>query len=169
MKIKFAFLLISICSLGTVSKAQEAPKPTEEDMRKIKSAYIALVTERLELSPKQAEKFWPIYNEYVDKRQALKSRLDERRSQIDPKTASEEEKRSLIDLHLKLKEQEVDLERTYSDRMMRVISPEQLIKLRSAEEDFRRMLLERLQNRRKLEQRQRLRNRVDDRNRNKRN
>jgi hypothetical protein len=31
--------------------------------QKIESARIALITERLGLTPEQAEKFWPIYNE----------------------------------------------------------------------------------------------------------
>jgi len=144
-------------SLGTALHAQKG-----NAREKIESARIALITERLDLTPEQAEKFWPLYNEYREKNTALREEYKEARTGIDPKTANDEEKRELLNLGLQLKEERVALEKTYSDRMLNVITAEQIMSLRKAEEDFRRMLLQQLQKRRLQQGR---RNQIRDRSR----
>ncbi|MEP2772022.1 MAG: hypothetical protein ABJH05_07725 [Fulvivirga sp.] len=131
---------------------------------KIESARIALITDRLGLTPEQAEKFWPLYNEFKLKNESLKKEYEAARAEIDPKTATDQEKRELLNLGLNLKEQKVALEKDYSQRMLRVISAQQMMSLRKAEDDFRRMILEQLQKRR-LQQgrRNQIRDRVKDR------
>ena len=131
---------------------------------KIETARIALITERLGLSPEQAQKFWPLYNEFRQKNEGLKKEYESARNEIDPKTASDDDKRRLLNLGLKLKEQKVDLEKDYSQRMLRIITAQQLMSLRKAEDDFRRMILEQLQKRR-LQQgrRNQIRDRIKER------
>ena len=73
-------------------------------------------------------------------------------------TASEKEKKALLDFGLKLKEQSLGLERNYSDRMLNIISTDQIISLRKAEGDFRQMVLQQIQKRKEQRQNQRLRN-----------
>lgn len=130
---------------------------------KIESARIALITERLGLNPEQAEKFWPLYNEFRQKNESLKKEYEAAKAQIDPQTATDDEKRKLLNLGLSLKERKVDLERDYSQKMLRIISAQQMMSLRKAEDDFRRMILEQLQKRR-LQQgrRNQIRDRVKD-------
>lgn len=126
---------------------------------KIESARIALITERLGLTPDQAEKFWPLYNEYRDLTQQLRQEYETAKEKLNPQSATDEEKRNLLNLGLRLKEQKVELEKDYSQRMMRVISAQQIMSLRKAEDDFRRMLLEQIQKRRLQEGR---RNQIRD-------
>jgi len=108
---------------------------------RIKAARAAYITNRLQLTSAESEKFWPIYNEYTQKRQDLK---------IQYRTAKLRgtDEKELVDLHLKIKQQEVDLEKDYSTRLLTVISAEKLSQLRDAEQEFRRLLL------RQIEQRQ---------------
>jgi len=127
---------------------------------KIESARIALITDRLGLTPDQAEKFWPIYNAYRKELTGLRNEYETARRQVDPQTASEKEKRELLNLGLQLKERKVQLERDYSDRLLKVISTAQIMSLRKAEDDFRRMLLEQIQKRRMQDGR---RNQIRDR------
>lgn len=124
-----------------------------EARQKIEAARVAMITNRLQLTPDQAEKFWPIYNEFRQKNQKIKQEYDSTRAGFDPNTASEEEKRGILNMELRLKEERVELERTYSNRILDVISTEQLMELRKAEQDFRRMLLEQLQKRRQQQNR----------------
>ncbi len=114
---------------------------------KIESARIALITERLELSPEQAEKFWPVYREYSMQREELRREFMQARRQVDRRQLSEEESQRLLQLGMQIKEREVMLDRTYNERLVNVISNRQLLELRKAEQDFRRMLMERLQRR----------------------
>ncbi|MEM9325534.1 MAG: hypothetical protein AAGA85_07755 [Bacteroidota bacterium] len=125
---------------------------------KIESRKIALITQKLELTPEQAERFWPIYREWSTKRLEIAKEFRQARQNFDPKAATEEETRRMLDMGLKVREQRLNLERDYSDRMRKVISDRQLLNLRRAEEDFKQMLLQRMQERQERAQQIRERN-----------
>lgn len=120
----------------------------DESLKKVEAARIALITERLELTPEQAEKFWPVYREYVAKRQELRREYIDARRDVKGKEISEEESKKLLEKGLQLKERQVALDKTYSERLNNVITNRQILQLRRAEEDFRQMLIERLERRR---------------------
>jgi hypothetical protein len=153
-------ILVSIlCTLLTSLALAQTP----EGMNRIESARIALITERLELTPEQAEKFWPLYREYMERREDLRKELLSAKSEIrKDEEMTDEESKKLVDKALKLKERKVALDRDYSDKFNRVITARQLIALRNAEDDFRQMLLERLEKRRDM--RDRLERREDRKN-----
>ncbi len=116
-------------------------------MEKIQSARIALISSRLGLTPEQAQKFWPIYNEYLAKRRALQQDLISDRQGVDLNNLSEEQSKQLMNQSLNTKQKMVDLEKDYSQRLEKVITAQQVLELRQAEQDFRRMIIERLQQR----------------------
>ena len=138
--------------------AQEEPEVTPQQMdpktrERVEAARIALITNRLGLTPEQAEKFWPIYREFAVKRNEMRQEFRQAQTGIDPKKPDPAKEQALIDLGLKIKQRELDLEKDYSGRILRVISAQQMINLRKAEMDFRQMVLNQLQNRRALQQR----------------
>lgn len=61
MKHAVVYALIFLFSLPVM--AQKGEKP-EYDKEKLESAKVAFITQRLDLSPEQAEKFWPAYNQH---------------------------------------------------------------------------------------------------------
>ena len=63
--------------------------------------------------------------------------------------ATEEETKKLIQLGRETKERQLNLEREYSDRMLQIINNRQLLSLHEAEQEFRELLLRRLEQRRK--------------------
>lgn len=134
----------------------------DDALKKVESARIALITERLELTPEQAEKFWPLYREYVAKRQDLRREYMDARRSVNHDQLSEEESKKLLDKGLELKERQLALDKLYSERLNTVITTRQILQLRKAEEDFRQMLMERLERRR--DARERLNRRDDLRN-----
>ena len=148
-------ITISVIMISCYTHTQSQNREARE---KIQAARIALITERLELTPDQAEKFWPIYNEYNDKRKDLARQYKAEKDNLDMNTASEQEKKELLDLGLEIKEKSIALEKEYSDLLLEVISADQIIALRKAESDFRKMVLEQLQKRRNERQERRLRN-----------
>jgi len=125
--------------------AQEEDTARIRDPRareKIRAAHAAYITERLELTSAEAEKFWPVYREYGEKRREVRQKLrNARRQGADDK--------SLLDLDLKIKQQELDLEKEYSKLLRNIVSPEKILKLRQAEADFRKLLLRQIQQRRR--------------------
>ncbi len=134
-----------------------------EAREKIEAARIALITDRLELSPEQAEKFWPLYNEYSDQKKDLARELQQARKGIDQGTMTEDESRQLIDKTLNIRDRQLSLERQYAKRMTEVITTQQLLNLKRAEEDFRKMILRRLEERKRQHmQREQMRNRREE-------
>ena len=68
-------LLACLCTLSNIF-AQGIEKESREKIKALKVAYI---TNQLDLTADEAEKFWPIYNDYEQKKSAL---LYETRSQM---------------------------------------------------------------------------------------
>lgn len=133
-----------LLACGTVSSfAQQFERDSTRDPRgreRIRAAHAAYITERLQLTPAEAEKFWPVYREYGEKRRQARDQMREARRQgMDEK--------GLLDLDMKIRQQELDLEKEYSDRFRKIISSEKLLQLRQAEADFRKLLLRQIQNR----------------------
>lgn len=158
MKLTFTLfaIMLSLAVLGQ--------PPSKKTLDKIEAAKIALLTERLELTPAQAEKFWPIYREYGQQRQESRREFDQARRNFDPNKASEEENKRMLEMATQVKEQQLKLEREYSQRMLKVVSTRQLNNLRKAESDFKEMLLKRIRaEQMKRQQQQRNGGRLNDR------
>lgn len=115
-----------------------------EAMKKIEAAKIALITERLNLSPAQAEKFWPVYREYSNRNREIRKEFDQARRTFDPNSATEEENKRMLEMANTVKQQQLNLEQEYSQRILMVITSRQLNNLRKAENDFKEMLLRRI-------------------------
>lgn len=113
------------------------------------AAKAAYITERLGLTPEESEKFWPIYREFADKRLQLREQFKEARRS--GKTENE-----LVELNLKLKQQELDLEKDYSGRLMNVITAQKLMNLRVAEREFHRIIVDQLRQRQMQQERRQL-------------
>lgn len=135
------FIILLLCSLGSFAQSREA-------MKKIESARIALITERLGLSPEQAEKFWPVYRQYNMERREVRKEFRDARQGLDIKNLTEEQSKQLIQKSMEMKQKELNLEREYSQKLTNVISTQQLFKLKNAEKDFQQMLLKRIQDQR---------------------
>ena len=72
INILFAILMI------TPALAQEDDLPAGQDPKvrdKIQAARIAYITDQLKLTPDEAEKFWPVYREFAEKRKAIRLEL----------------------------------------------------------------------------------------------
>lgn len=136
-------LMLFFISLGV-----NAQKQNRDAMEQINSARIALITERLGLTPDQAEKFWPVYREYNLERRALRQEFKKARQGVDLDNLTEEQSNQLIKKSMELKQHELNLEKEYSNRMGDVITTQQLFKLKNAEKDFQQMLLKRIQQQR---------------------
>ena len=138
MKRTITFGLLFIGLISTAFGQQRDPR------EQIEAAKIALITERLSLTPEQAQKFWPIYNEYSQKQELLRREFNLAKGNYNAQTATEEDNKRLLALGMRTKEQTLELERIYSDRLLQVINNRQMLSLRKAESDFKVMILNRL-------------------------
>ena len=143
MKKLLVFVVVSLLSLPLVIAQNK------EAMKKIESARIALITDRLGLSPSQAERFWPLYNEFSSQKREIRSEVSAARKNMDPQNITDQQSERLMDLQFDAKQKELNLEKEYAGRLREVISSQQMFSLRKAEDDFKRMLLQRIEQRRR--------------------
>ncbi|AKD01844.1 hypothetical protein POKO110462_22140 [Pontibacter korlensis] len=141
----FLFLCCALALGSTVAVAQDSR--TQERRENVEAAKIAYLTDKMGLSSEQSQKFWPLYNEYENKRRTLIKgyRSGYRR---DVEELSEQEAKARIDNMFITKEKELELEKEYANRYLKIISNKQLIKLYRGEREFTKMLLKRLDEKR---------------------
>ena len=137
----FALIIIGFTAIAQNKNQQDAKS-------KLEAARIALITDRLGLTPEQAQQFWPIYNEYAEQRRAIQQEFRESRKGLDMENLSEEQGQAMVRARMQGKQKQLDLETRYSERLMNVINNRQLMSLKKAEDDFRGMIIRRLEQRR---------------------
>ena len=134
---KFLFLLIATLCIETVI-AQEGGN------QKIDNAKIGLITNRLNLSTEQSQQFWPVYNDFDSKKKDIRKHM--RRLIVETNTLTTPDEKILANIKetLNLQQKEVDLEREYMSKFLKVINVRQLAELYKAEQVFTQMLIQRL-------------------------
>jgi hypothetical protein len=138
-------LLVVLFMYGFTAFAQNNK---QQDARaKLESARIGLISERLGLTPEQAQQFWPIYNEYAEQRRSIQQEFRDARKGLDLNKLTEEQSRALVKARMDGKQRQLNLETKYSDRLMDVINTRQLMALKKAEDDFRAMIIRRIEQR----------------------
>ena len=111
-------LLLSIvfaCAFIPLALAQMTPEERED---KIRSYRIAVFTEVLNLTSDEAVGFWPIYNEYQDKKEELQHQLKPGK-QLDAMSDAEVE--DYIKKYFELRQREFDLEKELAAKLRKVL------------------------------------------------
>lgn len=143
------FLLLSMLVAWPLAGAQAqrgGGQQRQERLSQLESARIAYLTEKIALTPEQAQKFWPLYNEFTGKRRDLNLRLRRLRpNQADGLT--DQQLRDNLNQSFTLRQQEISLEKEYFDKLQRVISVRQVGNLFLAERQFTREVLRRVASR----------------------
>lgn len=114
---------------------------------KIKAFKTAYITEELDLSPSEAEKFWPVYNQYDDLLMDLRRKERQeifKKVKGDLDALSDAEASVLLDEITLLKSQEFKYHEEMLRDLKKVLPAKKILKLKRAEEDFKRMLLEKV-------------------------
>ena len=133
-------LVIMLISISTF--AQDRGKMKE----RIKAQKVAFITEKLSLTSDEAEKFWPIYNAFEASIDNIKSE-DLRAVKMEMRNGDDVTDERADELLEKLMKAEKDMHtaklKLVKD-LKKVISAKKIIQLKAAEDQFNRILLERL-------------------------
>jgi hypothetical protein len=121
-------------------------KPTPSGAERVKALKVAYITQALNLTSEEAEKFWPVYNEYSDKRDVVRAQLAENRKKVkeQSETLSAEELLRLADEEMTLRQQDLDLQKEMHEKLKKILPAKKLALLYVAEEDFKKELLKML-------------------------
>ena len=138
---KALFILILIFGLNNLIAQHNREK--HENFKAYKIAYI---TQQLDLTPEEAEKFWPLYNEFGKQSYELKvvGMRDQRRKIKESggvDTLKEADANKYITIFLNTEEDLVQLKKKFYSRLEGVLSANKILKLYNTENEFNRKLL----------------------------
>lgn len=138
----FAFLITGI-------SLQAQMKIKKQSREKIRALKIAHITDKLDLSETEAEKFWPIYNKYDTK--LMKLRVEERyklkKSIKDAggiEALSEKDADAITKKMISLEKELYETQKAFFASLRKVISSKKIIKLQMAEREFNRNMIRKL-------------------------
>lgn len=137
---------LSFCATTFVSAQDDDHQPpSAERLQEIRAQRSAYLTTRLKLSPDEAQRFWPVYNEFDEAREKLRGEMRElMRGRNDAaKPVGEQEASKALDRGLDIRQRELDLERDYKDRFVKLIGAERTLALHRAEREFQKDMLRR--------------------------
>lgn len=141
-------LATALLGVTTLVAQPDMPPPTPERLREIKAQKSAFITARLELTPEEAQQFWPIYNEFDDKQDVIRKEMRELfRGPVEDAELNETEAAQVLDKGLQLRQREIDLERGYLEKFKKAIGARKTMLLRKAEHDFNREVLRKFRDR----------------------
>lgn len=125
------YLLILTLLLGSFSMAfaQETDDATRQE--KIQALYVAYVTQQLQLTPEEAQKFWPLHTQFENELKAVKNDLPE----LDKQQAR------------------LNIKKKYQDGFNKILGSSRCERFYGLGDAFRKKLVERMQKQRNNQQR----------------
>lgn len=145
-KTKILSLLTIAIFFSTIAFGQKqsdkGERPTKEKIKILKIAYI---TSKLELTSDEAQLFWPLYNEFEIKRDAIRKvmrKMHRKGISIDKMTDVEiQEMMNTID---NARQEELNMHKEYQTKFKAVLPIKKVAKLYKAEHSFKKDLLKKM-------------------------
>ena len=122
---KKIFLILIFASIAGFANAQEEDQPSAKKQQDIEALKVAFISKELELTPGEAEKFWPVYNQYSKElRTTIKDDVD------------------VLDRDEKV----LNLRKRYKDQFTKVLGQERMNRIFNSEGRFRQLLIKSMRN-----------------------
>ncbi len=138
-------LLITILSIFSVAAltAQNRRGPNPEMFEKIKAAKISFFTSKLDLTPAEAQTFWPVYNEFEKKRFELQRQKHDYERMPPEKfdQLSEAETERMTNNYIESFEKEANLIKEYHKQFLKILPKKKVLMLYRTENEFRMHLI----------------------------
>ncbi len=127
------YLLILTILLGSISVAfaQEGDDLTKQE--KIQALYVAYVTQQLQFTPEEAQKFWPVHAQFATELKTVKTDLPE----------------------LEKQQAYLNIKKKYQENFNKIIGVNRCERFFRMDGEFKRKLMDRVQKQRNNQQRQR--------------
>jgi hypothetical protein len=131
--------------------AQPRGSKNEEEWEKYRSEKIAFLSTKMDLSPAEAQRFWPVYNQ-LEKERFETHKL---RRELEAKVLEAEE--SLSDQKIKQltrefagsMKKEADMVATYNEKFLDILPSKKVLQLYKAENEFRMHMIKKFRDQRR--------------------
>jgi len=145
---KIIILTLAIIISGLAFSQKQDFKKRKE---MVKTERIAFLTNKLNLTPNEAQKFWPVYNEYINKQEdiIMQNHKNMRDFMKDQDNLTDEQAQKTVDTYVSLTKQENELFIEYNKKIEKILPIKKVALLYQAEKQFKRHLMRKMQNGRK--------------------
>lgn len=137
--IKRKSVLTILLLLFVLAGYAQKGRGNQVDRDKLESARVAFITNRLDLTPDQAVKFWPIYNQHNESRRDLMDKL-RGIGKVAGDNTSESNAKEMIEKRFQIQEEMLEEEKVFMGEITEVITSVQAFKLSEANRDFTRQI-----------------------------
>jgi hypothetical protein len=120
MKKILLILTVFIGSLSIAKAQDDLPQDGVKRQEKIQALYIAFITERLQLTPDEAQKFWPVHTQFMNEIKAVNKDL--------PPLEKEQAK--------------LNIKKRYQDSFTKILGTQKCDKFYGLENEFKQKLLD---------------------------
>lgn len=147
--LRFYAAALAAFALLSISNAQAQPQHKNNGWQeRIQSEKIAFLTVELNLSPEEAQVFWPVYNKIAAEKKelnkAVKTSYKALLEALNSDTATDKEIDKLLDDYLAAKQANKEAGKGDVKEFRKVLSSKKVAKLYIAEENFRRQQLQKM-------------------------
>jgi len=126
---KKIYILLGFLSIMGFAKAQDDNQPDDKKLQDIEALKVAFISKELNLTPEEAQKFWPVYNQYSKEMNA---------------TLQDKDNPDIIERDEKV----LNIRKRYRDQFTKLLGPDRMNRMFSAETNFRKLLIRALQRQR---------------------
>jgi hypothetical protein len=111
----------------------------KESRDRIEAQRTAFITQKLNLTPDEAAKFWPVYNAHKDELKDLRDDME----RPDMINLTDEQATVIIERHLEQEQMKLEMKKKLFSKLRTIIGPKKVLMLHAAEKEFNRELLRR--------------------------
>ena len=133
--------------------AQNNENERQERWERFRAEKVAFLTNKLDLKPEEAQKFWPIYNEMEKER----SEVQDSRHNLDRQVREATEKLTDTEIikltreYVSNMEEEGALATKYNEKFLKILPPQKVLILYKAENEFRMYMIKKFRDQRRTE------------------
>jgi hypothetical protein len=151
MKKQLVFTILAAFLTFTSVHAQPHKKAINEKLEKYRAEKISFLTSKLDLTPAEAQEFWPVYNQLEKERwEAQKMRREmEEKIRLAEDDMTKTEITRLTREYAGSLQKEANMLVEYNEKFLKILPPEKVLNLYKSENEFRMYMIKKFRDHRK--------------------
>ena len=115
---------------------------------RIKALKIAFITEQLQLTEVEAQKFWPVYNAFETENHKLRKETRRKFRDVDFESMTDQDAKKHLEEWMATENKKHELRQQFAKDLLGVLPAKKIIKLKATEDAFNRRMMEQYKKRR---------------------